>query len=64
MLLKLRRIVECRQVARLVLGRRSLKQNRFLERAASFDLDFEPVGGLAGAIKHPPKCVSSEDKEA
>lgn len=64
MLVKLRRIVEYRQIARLVLERRSLKQSRFLERAGSFDLDFEPAGGLAGASKHSPKCVSSENKEA
>ena len=62
--LKLKQIVEYRRIARSVLEKRSLKQSRFLERAASFDRDFEPVGGLAGASKHSPKCISSEDMEA
>ncbi len=42
--LKLKQIVEYRRIARSVLEKRSLKQSRFLERAASFDRDFEPVG--------------------
>ena len=55
-LLKLKQIVEYRRIARSGLEKRSLKQSRFLERAASFDRDFEPVGGLAGASKDSPNA--------
>jgi hypothetical protein len=63
-LLKLKQIVEYRRIARSGLEKRSLKQSRFLERAASFDRDFEPVEGLGGASKQSPKCISAKDKEA